>query len=444
MMKFSVRQISIALFCFAANLFAQVRMVPVAEGWAKNQINAVIFRKNSVTSHRDQQYAAFYDADSRVTVAKRRLGAENWQIQKTRFTGNTADAHNSISLAVDGRGFLHLAWDHHNSPLNYSRSLKPESLEFSESRPMISEDESKVTYPEFFNLPNGDLLFFYRDGASGNGNLVLDRYDAKRQKWSRVQNNLIDGERQRSAYPQAAVDEKGTIHLSWVWRESPDVATNHDLAYAKSADGGKTWLKSTGEKYGLPIRAATAEYVWRVPQNRELINQTSMTADGRGNPYIATYWRDRNSEVPQFRLVYFDGAKWNAAQVSKRRTAFSLSGAGTKRIPISRPQVVVDGKEVYVVFRDAERQNRVSVAVCDDLQKGVWRTNDLTGTDVGMWEPTLDRNLWNRKKELHLFVQKVGQGDGEKLENIAPQTIFILEWKISNAKAQRRGAAWQF
>ena len=431
-MKLFVQKIFIVIAIFgAANLYAQtnVRMIPVATGWAKNQVNAVIFRKNSVTSFGKNQYVAFYDADSKVVVAKRKLGSTNWQIQKTQFSGNTADAHNSISLAIDGRGFLHLAWNHHNTPLRYARSLKAESLDFSENLPMISENESRVTYPEFYNLPDGNLLFFYRDGASGNGNLVLNAYDAKRQKWSRVQNNLIDGENVRNAYPQAAVDQKGTIHLSWVWRESPNVATNHDLAYAKSTDGGKTWQKSTGEKYLLPITAAAAEYVWRIPQNSELINQTSMAANARGNPFIATYWRAENSKIPQFQLVYFDGTKWNQTQISNRRTAFSLSGAGTKKIPISRPQVLVDKDKIYVIFRDAERGNRVSVAICNDLKKGIWQTKDLAETDVGMWEPTFDQNLWNKSKQLHLFVQKVGQGDGEKLENIEPQMISILEWK---------------
>ncbi len=432
-MKLPVKKylIIIALVGCVANICGQtnVRMIPVATGWAKNQVNAVIFRKNSVTSFGKNQYVAFYDADSMVVAAKRKLGSTNWQIQKTQFSGNTADAHNSISLAVDGRGFLHLAWNHHNTPLRYARSLKAESLDFSDNLSMISENEAKVTYPEFYNLPNGNLLFFYRDGASGNGNLVLNLYDAKTQKWARVQSNLIDGEGNRNAYAQAAVDGRGTIHLSWVWRESPNVATNHDLCYAKSTDGGKTWQKSSGAKYTLPITAASAEYVRRIPQNSELINQTSMTADFRGNPYIATYWRAESSRVPQFQLVYFDGAKWIQAQISNRQTAFSLSGAGTKKIPISRPQVLVDANKVFLIFRDAERRNRISVAICNDLKKGIWQTQDLAETDVGMWEPTFDQNLWSRRKEMHIFVQKVGQGDGEKLEEIAPQIISILEWK---------------
>ena len=408
---------------------AQVRVIPIAEGWAKNQINTVIFRKNSVTSFKNFQYAAFYDPMSRVVIAKRALASKDWEIRVTPFIGNTADAHNSISVAVDGTGVLHLSWDNHNTQLKYARGVEPGSLELKEAT-MIGNREQRATYPEFYNMPNGDLMFFYRDGASGSGNIVLNRYDLKRRSWSRVQENLIDGETKRNAYPQTAVDSKGTIHISWVWRESPDVGSNHDIGYARSHDGGKTWDKSNGQKYQLPITANKSEYVARVPQNSELINQTSMAADGEGNAYIATYWRDANSSVPQYRLVYFDGSSWRTSQISNRTTAFTLSGGGTKRIPISRPQVLVDSRHrVIVLFRDTERGSRASAAVCDNVAECKWTVRDLSETSLGMWEPTFDQALWSTRRELHLFTQFVGQGDGETLEKIPPQMISILEWK---------------
>lgn len=417
----------------AAGIAAQVRVVPIAQGWAKSQINAVIFRKNSVTSFGGFQYAAFYDAGSRVVLAKRKLRSTKWAIKVTEFTGDTADAHNSISLAVDGRGALHLSWNNHNTQLRYARGSEPGSLELNET-PMIGDAlERRATYPEFYNMPNGDLMFLYRDGASGSGNLVLNRYDARAGKWSRIQSNLIDGEGKRNAYPQTTVDSSGNIHVSWVWRESPDVASNHDLCYARSKDGGKTWQRSNGERYQLPITAATAEYVYRIPQNSELINQASMAADSDGRAYIATYWRDQTSSVPQFRLVYFDGKAWQTSQVSNRTTPFTLSGGGTKRIPISRPQVVVDpqGRRTMaiVIYRDIERGSPATAAICDDVSRCSWKYRDLSEKSLGMWEPTFDQALWNAKRELHIFAQNIGQGDGETLESLPPQTISILEWR---------------
>lgn len=411
----------------------KVRLVPIANGWAKNQINAAIFRRNSVITHKDKQYAAFYDSESRVVLAMRNLSSTNWTIHTTHHTGNTKDAHNSISIAIDGDGFLHVVWNHHSSALQYCRSIKPESLQLSDEMKMTGTEESKVSYPEFYNLPNGKLLFLYRDGVSGGGNLILNEYDVKMKRWKRVQSNLIDGENERNAYWQMAVDKNGRIHLSWTWRETPNVATNHDICYAKSIDGGKTWQKSSGEKYNLPITAKTAEYALRIPQNSELINQTSMFADSNGRPYIATYWRPKGEEVPQYFLVYFDGNRWATSQITDRKTPFSLSGTGTKRIPISRPQLVINSHQynikAYVIFRDEERGNRVSVAGCNDLKTSKWTIKDLTKDSVGMWEPTLDSQLWNKDKTLHIFLQKVGQGDNERIEDIPSQMIYILEWK---------------
>ena len=247
---------------------------------------------------------------------------------------------------------------------------------------------------------------------------------------------LIDGEGQRNAYWQACIDARGTIHVAWVWRESPDVASNHDMAYARSADGGQTWQRSTGETYQLPITEKTAEYAARIPPRSELINQTAITADAAGRPYITTYWRPAGTSVPQYHLIYLDGKTWKTAQVGQRTTPFSLSGAGTKKVPISRPQLLVSTQKgktaAYLLFRDAERQDRASVLQCPDLARSQWTAADLTASSVGNWEPSYDTERWKTDGILGLFVQRTGQGDGETLENLPAQPVFILEWKPSD------------
>lgn len=409
-----------------------IRQVEVAEGWASNSVNAVIFRKNALVSFRDTQFIAFYDAEGTVVLGKRRIGAGQWQLKQTPYKGNVRDAHNCISIMVDGAGYLHMAWDHHNDPLHYCRSTAPGSLELTAQMPMTGRTEGRVSYPEFYRMPDGDLLFFYRNGESGNGNLVINRYGSATGKWSQLQNNLIDGEGLRNAYWQACVDGAGTIHVSWVWRESPDVASNHDLGYARSRDCGMTWEKSTGEKYSLPINAANAEYACRIPQNSELINQTSMTTNAGGNPYIATYWSDPGGHLPQYRVVYRDATGWKTANLGFRETPFSLSGGGTKRIPISRPQLLAWGKgkkqKAALIFRDEERGSRVSAAICKNLRRNKWKIRDLTLASAGSWEPTFDTELWKEKGMLNLFLQNVTQIDGEGRADVPPQMIKVLEW----------------
>ncbi|GGK72347.1 BNR repeat-containing protein [Rufibacter glacialis] len=406
----------------------------VAEGgWANNSVNVVAFRKNSLVTFQGTQYTAWYDSDRSVMLAKRKSGAETWEVVKTDLKGNASDAHNTISLMVDGHGFLHLSWDHHNHPLNYARSVRPGALQLTEKMPMTGQREKAVSYPEFYRLPNGNLLFFYRDGGSGQGNLVINRYDTNSRQWTQVHSNLINGERKRNAYWQAYLDKKGTLHVSWVWRESPNVASNHDLAYACSRDGGQTWEKSTGEKYTLPITEATAEKAFTIPQNSELINQTSMAADEDGNPYIATYWRAEGSTIPQYHLVYHNGKAWQKLELDFRKTPFSLSGVGTKRIPIARPQVVVknagEKASVLMIFRDEERENKASALIIKKISDPKWAILDLTPESLGSWEPTYDTELWKDKQVLNLFIQKVDQVDGEGRSSLGPQPIQVVEWK---------------
>lgn len=406
----------------------KVTVTNAGDGWAGNSINTVVFRKNSLTSNDTLQFTSYYDAEGYVVIGKRRFTDTAWQLTKTVYRGNTRDAHNSISLMLDGDGYLHLAWDHHNNPLRYSRSKTPLSADFGDRMPMTGTAEKKVTYPEFYLLPGGDLLFFYRDGGSGNGNLVINRYYTKERKWELLHANLIDGEGKRNAYWQACVDAKGAVHLSWVWRESPDVASNHDMCYAVSRDGGLSWEKSNGEKYPLPVKASTAEVVCTIPQKSELINQTSMCADVDGRPLIATYWKGKNG-VPQYHVIYRKRNKWKVSDLGFRKTGFSLSGAGTKQIPISRPQIVYSGamKKAILVFRDAALGNRPMMAMNKGRRFSQWKLSVLYDFDAGYWEPTYDTGRWIREGILSLFFQKASQPDGEGHSAIIAEPVRVLD-----------------
>jgi hypothetical protein len=418
-----------ALLASSVHAAAPVQSV-VGDGWANNSVNAVVFRKNSLVTHGDEQYVAYYDAQRYLVLGKRKLGSTQWATRRSAWQGNAADAHNTISIMVDGAGYLHVSWDHHNNALRYARGVAPGSLELGAKQAMVGADEDSVSYPEFYRLPDGNLLFFYRLGGSGRGDLVINRYDVASQRWTRLHTKLITGEGKRSAYWQAFLDHRGTLHLSWVWRESPDVASNHDMAYARSRDGGVTWETSAGKPYALPISAASAEYALRIPQNSELINQTSMAADQDGHPYIASYWRDAGSTVPQYHVIFHTGREWAVRSLDFRRTAFSLSGQGTKRIPIARPQIMVSltGPGGLMVFRDEERGSKVSVVKISDFAAGKWQVLDLTATPVGAWEPSYDTELWRRSGILSLFVQNVQQVDGEGQASVPPQPVTVLDW----------------
>jgi hypothetical protein len=83
---------------------------------------------------------------------------------------------------------------------------------------------------------------------------------------------------------------------------------------------------------------------------------------------------------------------------------------------------------VLVVYRDAERGGGITLARSGDAARERWSVTELMRASVGQWEPTYDIDRWRSSGTLSLFVQRVGQGDGETLEQIAPQPVRVLDW----------------
>lgn len=433
-MKTNLKLLFASLFFFIISVEVY-NQTEIGLGWAKNSVNSPIFRKNSVACFNNTQFTSWYDSLGYVVLAKSTLGSDSWTVSKTQYTGDVEDAHCSISIAVDGNGYVHMSWDHHGHALRYCMSTDSLGLTMGSKQSMVGTLEDVVTYPEFFRMSDGNLTFIYRDGWSGNANCVINKYDIETKSWSRLHDNLISGESTRSAYWQSCVDNNDVIHVSWVWRESSDVASNHDMCYAKSSDGGQTWYKSTGEQYTLPITASTAETICDISQNSELMNQTSIYATSDSKPYIASYWTDDHTSRVQYQLIYMDDeSNWQQKAFSNRQSTFSLSGSGTKKVPISRPQVFVDDSGdkdiVYMLYRDNDRESKVSMNVCYDISADTIEIfeYDITDFTVDDWEPTYDIDHWKDSMKLDIFVQRMLQGDGETLSELQAQPVYV--WSV--------------
>ena len=135
-------------------------VLDVAPVWAGHSVGFSLLTVN------DRQLVGFYDADRRLTVAVRSLGEKGWTfVPLPRHTG--WDSHNSIEMAVDRDGFVHLTADMHTSPLVSFRSRHPLSEPFTTDsfeplNRMTGDQESRVTYPRFLHDAAGDLVFMYR------------------------------------------------------------------------------------------------------------------------------------------------------------------------------------------------------------------------------------------------------------------------------------------
>ncbi len=387
-----------------------VKLVPVTKGYSV--YNTASYNRHSLTTFQTNQYFAFYNSAENLVLARRALGTTNWQIHETRFQPNSpTDGHDIASIGVDGEGVVHVAWGMHAQPLNYARAATSESLEVTR-RPMTGTEHS-VTYPQFVNLPDGDLLFIYRSGSSGSGDTVLNRWHLSTHTWSRIQNKFIEGiSSSVNAYPNfACFDSQTNLHFSWCWRDTPDFNSNHDILYAWSPDFGVTWKKWGGGDYTLPIRQGTAQIILPMRTRNMLMNQCGMTMDRNDLPIIAAWWAPAGgTENPvQIMVLWNDGKTWHTNPVTHRK---SNSWPG-------RPIVVTDqANRVFVVYGETEQGGRPMLAWADDPQRAKWNLLQLTSESLGRWEPVYDPQEWDREGKLHLFYQNITGNSGGTMVSV--------------------------
>jgi BNR repeat-containing family member len=278
----------------------------------------------------DQQFAAFFDANRQMTVAQRTLGSMTWAF----FRLDTMlgwDSHNYVTMAIDGGGFLHVSGNMHGVPLIYFRSTRAlDASSLQRVNAMVGANEQACTYPQFFRDPAGDLVFAYRDGASGSGNYIFDVYSAGTRTWARLLNTpLVDGQGTYSAYPVGPIQgPDGWYHLVWVWRDTPDASTNHDLSYAKSQDLIH-WQTAAGRALTLPITFATADIVDPVPVNGGMINNnTKIGFDGERRPVLSYHKYDAAGNT-QLYNARFENNRWVPHQTSAWSYRWVFGGGGT-------------------------------------------------------------------------------------------------------------------
>ena len=245
-------------------------------------------------THEGRQYVAYYNADHQMTVAARDLDSKVWQ--KVVLPSKIGwDSHNYVTMAVDEHGNIHLSGNMHCVQLVYFRTTKAGDISSFRQLKMTGVDEKRCTYPRFLTGADGELLFTYRSGGSGNGSNIYNKYDTGTQRWSRfLDTPLFDGEGERNAYPHGPVQgPDGHFHVVWVWRDTPDCATNNNLSYARSRDL-KHWETAAGEPVKLPLTLGQKELcVDPIPSHGGIINGCErLVFDRKNRPMISYHKAD--------------------------------------------------------------------------------------------------------------------------------------------------------
>jgi hypothetical protein len=391
------------VWCLSVQSFAPVsgniRMVRTGESCpnsnvvllsGQEQLSGQAFQQDALLSHNGYQYTVYYNNDRNVCIARRKLPLGEWHEVVLPHRNTADDSHNVISMGVCANdGTIHLAYDHHNTTLQYCRSViglasNPEGLKWSAgsfgattSQLVAGITVPDVTYPRFISKPDGNLLFECRYKLSGDGDSYLREYSGETHQWTLIGRYVqgMDANPNACAYiNRMDYDCLGRLHVSWCWRDDYSGMSNHDIFYGYSDDHGRSWKDTNGNPVALteainPTDSRTSGECMRqgiaslkiagIACNRGYINQESQTGDRQGRVHILNSYMpddagtDTNWSTSRIkarlhhRFRDADGA-WKVNQVKKQGTAvYSYCRSQIIADAFDNTFVIANGAEIY-------------------------------------------------------------------------------------------------
>lgn len=417
----------------------------LGSAWGGNSVNCVPYR-GAFVSDTEYRYVCYYSADGHLKVTRQRISDGRLHTVSVRSDIRPYDAHQSVGIGIDENRRLHLAFGAHVSAL-WGTTLTTDQFEDGFLPPRVLFPEA--TYPMFINDVDGQLFMLYRTGRHFDGELLVSRFDAVSHSWRNDMLPVASGRHAQwtsGPYVNAPTrDNAGVVHLFLVWRQQGEATSEGDVVnigidYACSGDGLRSIHTARGARLSKPVTQSNAERVIPVAIGASLINQSSSGVLPGNLPAALTYW-DEGDGIPQYQFCWYDGRTWHKRVVSNFTTPFHIRGAGTLPLPHSRPEFVTYESGILVVYRSIERNNNLVCRLLRAPEFSLENSSEqvLVGHDLGHYEPILDKEAWNRDRELVIYVQSCRQRFGsDGLNDEWASKAKLMSWKL---RSRRRSSS---
>lgn len=163
------------------------------------------------------------------------------------------DVHNTPSITIDGRGYLHVLAGTHGQPFPYARSLKPNDSASGWTKPVKLGDGLRQTYIGLVCTPDDSLHAAFRLWGFGeepfplshHARLAYQRKPADGE-WATARKLVVAAFSEYSVYyHRLTIDRRGRLFLSyrywsthWFYRND---RFHDERRLLMSDDSGKTW-----------------------------------------------------------------------------------------------------------------------------------------------------------------------------------------------------------
>ncbi len=244
---------------------------------------------NKIVTVGGKTHVAWLDSPAEgFRVRIRTLDHETGRWSPTYTVGSAHDNHGGPALAVDSKGYLHVAYYPHHHPMRYRRSKRP-----NDASAWTGEERfgRRCTYPTLVCGRDDTLYLTCRESDAGRwvANLYVKPPGKPWRKGGAILRARFGG----YAHFQEALawgpDHK-TLHLSCRIYEGPG-GRHQTVGYLVSGDSGRSWRRADGREVALPATAETVDVLASLGARKPQVEAQSLrcgavAVDADGAPHV--------------------------------------------------------------------------------------------------------------------------------------------------------------
>lgn len=370
---------------------------------------------NKIVTVEGKTHVAWLDSPKegfrvRVRTLDRRTGT--WS--QTYTVGEAHDNHGGPALAVDSKGFLHVAYYPHHHPMRYRRSKRPNDASEWTRAEKIGR---RCTYPTLVVGPDDTLYLTCRESTKGPWQ--VSRYVKPPGKAWQGPKAILRARFGGYAHFQEALawgPDGRTLHLSCRIYEGPG-GREQRVGYLVSRDFGETWRRADGAEVALPATAETIDVLARCAPGEgpksggQALRCGALAVGADGRPIVLYSAAGRSGGLF---LARPDGrGKWGRrsllAAMARERPGWSLkmpggiATVGAQRLFVAATVVKPTGAADEVLWGHPTSQ----VVLLESADGGrTWRPHFVSeGLDRGPnWLPNMERPTGHNRVDVPALI----------------------------------------
>lgn len=300
----------------------------------------------------DYIFVAWYagpESDRRVHLSRKKIGETKWvdmtldKARNTLLKDGRGNSHRTVAIGICPiDGTIHVAYDHHGGALHYMFSEKKaafvpdsewkSSLMNPETNRLSNTRIRSTTYPVFKRNEDGDLILYFRQGGSINGEWLLAHYNGR--KWS-VPKIMVDGrdvpDVEFNAYCEFFSFNDSIYYLATVRSRDDKRRRNRGLFFA-TVDGdtgtGNFFRTRGGERVKAPIESREEINRLKVaePETKGHVNARSMVVTPGGVVYISAINEIWMSQARESTFAPKRNVRGQLLSIGNKVVAFEVAG----------------------------------------------------------------------------------------------------------------------